>query len=92
MSRIVLTYLIPLVLPTAIYLGWMWLLRHRSKASGNEVPEVKSVSLFVSIIIGVILMLAGLTYIAATGGALPGEGYYEAPRLEDGRITQPKFK
>jgi hypothetical protein len=92
MARIILTYIVPLALPTVLYLTWVWYLRHRSKARGDEIPEIKSVPVFVSILVGVILMFAGLAYIAVTSGAPPGEGYYEAPRLQDGKITEPVFK
>ena len=92
MIQIIFTYVLPLAMPTAIYLIWMWFLRHRSKSSGNEVPEIKSTSVFVSILLGVTLMFAGLIYVAATSGSPPGEGLYESPRLEDGKITDPKFK
>ena len=91
MTRILLNYLLPLALPTAIYVGWMFYLRHRSKARGDEVPEIKSAGVFVSILVGILLMFAGLAYVAVTSGAPPGEGTYVAPRLEDGKITQPKF-
>lgn len=92
MIRVLLTYILPLALPTAIYLTWVWYLRHRSKARGDELPEIKNTSVFVAILIGVALMFAGLTYIAMTSGAPPGDGGYEAPRLENGKITDPKFK
>lgn len=92
MARIFLNYILPLALPTLIYLGWMWYLRHRSKARGDEVPQIKSAGVFVSILLGVVLMFAGLIYVAINSGAPPGEGTYEAPRLEDGKITEPKFK
>ncbi len=92
MIRILLTYVLPLALPTAIYLTWMWFLRRSSKARGDELPEIKSMSIFISILTGLVLMLAGLAYLAVTSGAPPGEGYYEAPRLENGKITEPKFK
>lgn len=92
MSRILLNYLLPLALPTVIYLGWMWYLRHRSKARGDEVPEIKSSGVFISIVAGVVLMFAGLIYVAVTSGAPPGEGFYEAPTLKDGKISEPKFK
>ena len=91
MTRILLNYLLPLALPTAIYLGWMFYLRHRSKARGDEVPEIKSASVFVSVLVGIILMFAGLAYLAVNSGAPPGEGSYEAPSLKDGKITEPKF-
>jgi hypothetical protein len=92
MIRVLLTYILPLALPTAIYLIWMWCLRHHSKAQGDELPEIKSTSVFVSILIGFMLMFAALIYVAVIGGAPPGEGKYEAPRFEHGQITKPKFQ
>ena len=92
MIRVLLTYILPLALPTAVYITWMYYLRHRSKARGDELPEIKSTGIFVSILVGVVLMFAGLTYIAMNSGAPPGDGGYEAPRLENGKITNPKFK
>jgi hypothetical protein len=92
MIRVLLTYILPLALPTAIYLIWLWYLRHRSKARGDELPEIKSTPVFASILIGFMLMFAALSYVAVTSGAPPGEGKYEAPRFEHGQITKPKFK
>jgi hypothetical protein len=91
MARIVLSYILPLILPMALYLGWMWVLRHRSKARGDEVPEVKSSSIFWSFIAGVILMFVGLSILAVSGGAPPGEGNYQSPRFENGKVVPPKL-
>jgi len=92
MIRVLLTYILPLALPTAIYLIWLWYLRHLSKSRGDELPEIKSTPVFASVLIGFILMFTALIYVAVTSGALPGEGNYEAPRFENGQITKPKFK
>ncbi len=92
MIRILLTYILPLALPTAIYLIWLWYLRHRSKSRGDEVPEIKSTPVFISFLLGFMLMVTALTFVAIKSGALPGEGSYEAPRYENGQITKPKFR
>ena len=92
MIRVLLTYILPLALPTAIYFIWLWYLRHSSKARGDELPEIKSTLVFVSVLIGFMLMFGTLTYVAITSGAPPGEGNYEAPRFEHGQITKPKFE
>jgi len=91
MARIVLSYLLPLILPMAIYLGWMWVARHRSRARGDEIPEIKNSGIFWSIVVGVILMLAGLSFLAVSTGAPPGDGTYQSPRFENGQIIPPKF-
>jgi len=91
MVRIVLSYILPLILPMAIYLGWVWVIRHRSRARGDEIPEIKNSGIFWSILAGVILMFAGLSILAVTGGAPPGKGNYQSPRLENGKIVPPEF-
>ncbi len=92
MTRMLLNFILPLALPTLIYLGWMWFLRHRSHSRGDEIPQIKSNSVFIAILLGVLLMFAGLAYVAVIGGAPPGEGSYVTPRLEGGEITEPQFK
>ena len=92
MIRVLLTYILPLALPTAAYLIWVWYLRNRSKSRGDELPEIKSTPVFASILVGFIMMFATLSYVAITSGASPGGGQYEAPRFENGQITEPKFK
>ena len=91
MARIVMSYILPLILPMAIYLGWVWVIRHRSRARGDEIPEIKNSSIFWSIVAGVILMFAGLSVLAVTGGAPPGDGTYQSPRFENGKVIPPKL-
>jgi len=91
MARILLNYVLPLILPMVLYLGWMWAVRHRSKARGDEIPTIKRAGIFWSIVAGFALMWAGLAYVAINSGAPPGEGTYQSPRLEDGKIVPPKF-
>lgn len=41
---------------------------------------------------GLVLMLGLLAWIAVTSGEAPGEGGYQSPRFEDGKIVPPSFK
>ncbi len=92
MIRILFTYVLPLVAPLALYLGWMYILRHRSKARGDEVPSVERAGIFWALLAGFGLMVAGLVAVALTSGVEPGSGEYQAPRMEDGRVVPPTFK
>lgn len=84
MTRILLQYLLPLLLPIAIYLVWAWFARRRQAAGG--VPyRLQEGPWFWLILAGVALMAAGLVFMALVGGTDPGETY-QAPRWEDGRI------
>jgi len=91
MARLIVSYILPLLLPMAIYLGWMWVIRHRSRSRGDEIPEIRNSSMFWSAVIGVVLMFAGLAVLAISGGAPPGEGNYQSPRLENGKVIPPKL-
>ncbi len=89
--RIFLQYVIPLVLPMAVYFSVMFYLRHRAGARGDEVPSIEHSHVFWSLLLGFALMIAGLAYIAATSGVAPGSGEYQSPRLENGKIVPPMF-
>jgi len=89
--RIFLQYVVPLVLPMAVYFGIMYFLRHRAGARGDEVPSIERSHVFWSLFLGFSLMIAGLAYIAATSGVAPGNGDYRAPRFEGGKIIPLKF-
>lgn len=93
MIRLLLTYVLPLVLPTAIYFAWLWHVRRRHDAtSGDDMPRLKKGSLFWSLLAGLLLTGAGLVTIALSTGDPPDSGTYIAPRLEDGRIVPPRFE
>ena len=92
MSRIILNYALPLLTPLVLYLVWMYVLRHRSKARGDALPTVERGAVFWSIVTGFALMIAGLVIVALTSGEAPGTGEYISPRLEGGKIIPPTFK
>ncbi|MEQ9559405.1 MAG: DUF6111 family protein [Rhodospirillales bacterium] len=91
MIRLLLNYVIPLVLPTAAYIAWVWYYRKRAEALGGAPPEITRGGLFWCLVTGLALMIVSLLVLAAVTGADPGEGGYQSPRLEDGRIIPPKF-
>jgi len=91
MSKILLTYVLPLLLPTVLYLSYMWFRGKRSRAKGDEPLPIASNSIFISLILGFILMISGLVYIAMTSGSPPDAGKYQSPRFEDGKIIPPTY-
>ena len=92
MSRLLINYLLPLALPLAIYLTYIWWRRRRASKGGGNIPVIERNQVFISIIVGFLLMVSSLTMIATISGEAPGEGKYESPRFENGRITPPSFK
>ena len=93
MTRLFFTYILPLMLPTAIYLAWVWHARRRhDETSGDDLPSLNKGALFWSLLAGFALMAAGLVTIALVSGEPPDAGTYISPRLEDGKVVPPHFK
>lgn len=86
MSRVLLQYLLPLLLPTILYLAWWWAFGRRQVHGGDQAAELTDGPWYWLIIGGVLLMAGGLIYTALTSGEAPG-GRYVAPHLEDGRVV-----
>lgn len=93
MMRIFFTYVLPLLLPTAIYMFWVWRARkNHDHESGDAIPELRRGPLFWCLITGFLLMMAGLVTIALTSGDPPDSGVYQSPRLEGGKVVPPSYK
>ena len=97
--RIFLTYVLPLVLPTLVYVAWVGYARKKHVARGGgdgggdgDLPGLRRGPLFWSLVSGFVLMLGGLATIALMSGAPPDSGEYQSPRLQDGKIVPPHFK
>jgi hypothetical protein len=93
MTRIFLTYILPLVLPSLIYVLWIWNARRtHDPDSEDDLPGLRRGPLFWSLVSGFLLMIAGLITIALLSGDPPDSGTYQSPRLEDGKILPPSYK
>ena len=79
-----------LLLPTALYVAWVLWARRRVK-KGEAPPSLDGDPWFWLILAGFALMVAGLSYVAVTGGDEPGGTYYP-PRYEDGKIIPGQVK
>ena len=94
MIRIFFTYILPLALPTLIYVLWVWNLRRKHKYSSdneNEPPGLRRGHLFWSLASGILMMIFALITIALVTGDPPNSGSYQSPRLKDGKIIAPKY-
>ena len=73
MTRILLIYLLPFVLPTAIYVAWVWYGRIKNKDDG-ELPGLRTGPFFWCLLGGFALMTGGLFTIAMVSGDPPASG------------------
>lgn len=88
MTRIFLTYILPLLLPTLVYFAWAWLMRHKT---GKGKDWWQEGPWFWLTIAGFGVLVVVLAITAATGGGKPGQEYIP-PRMEDGRIVPGEFR
>ncbi|MBK8906441.1 MAG: hypothetical protein IPM60_00595 [Rhodospirillales bacterium] len=83
MTRVLLQYLLPLILPTLLYLGWAWL--NQRGSPGGAVERLREGPWFWLVLAGVALMAAALVATALTSGVEPGTRII-APKYQDGRV------
>jgi len=86
MMRIFLHYVLPLLLPTLMYLAWI-IISNRKRATNGEAPSLISEGPWFRLILaGFGLMLIGLAVTAVFGG-MGKEGKYQSPYLENGKVV-----
>jgi hypothetical protein len=85
MIRIVFTYVLPLVLPTALYFLWAWWDGRRRRAGDAAAPGRTTPWVWL-ILAGVVLAMGILIYTALGRGA-PAGSRIIAPRLQDGQVV-----
>lgn len=87
MSRILLQYLLPLLLPTVLWLIWYFAVGRRRPTADGGPSRLEHGPWFWLILAGVVLLGASLGYTALTLGLDPNSGTYVAPHLQDGKIV-----
>lgn len=91
MSRAFIQIILPLIAPLVVYFLWLRYARKRAETTGDEPPAFTRGGAFWTILIGFLLAVASLAYLAATGGVSPDAGTYQPPRFEDGKIIGPSY-
>lgn len=88
MIRVLLTYIVPLLLPTALYFLWLWLMQRGSGpgAAAAKAAAERPVPWAWLALAGLVLVGATLFAIGLSGGNPPG-GVYQPPRVEGGQIV-----
>ncbi|MFZ5792216.1 MAG: DUF6111 family protein [Pseudomonadota bacterium] len=87
--RQVLSIVVPLLLPTLLYFGYMTVTRRRAQAAG-QARAFKDVPWTWLAVAGVVLVAVTLAAMALFGGAEPGSRY-QLPSLEGGQVKPGGF-
>jgi Family of unknown function (DUF6111) len=90
MIRVVIENILLFVLPAAVYLAYMLLMRSGNTSAGAVINDAPLVWLFMA---GALLVAATLIYYATTTpGGLPGQTYTPPRMGKDGRIEPGELK
>jgi len=86
MARVVLTYIIPFLLPLAVYLAWSWYRGRYVAEHGGEAPRLEKGPWPLLMFLGAVLALATMALTTLTHESGPGSHYTPA-YVEDGKIV-----
>ncbi len=86
MFRIVVTYIVPFLLPSAVYLAWAWYRSRYVASHDGEAPKVERGPWPLLLLLGALLTLASLVVTALTTGSDAGS-IYTPSHLENGKVV-----
>lgn len=86
MIRIVFTYIVPLLLPSAIYLAWGWYRTRYVAAHDGEPPKLERGPWTLLFFLGALLTLASFAATGLLQGSDAGS-IYTPSHLENGKVV-----
>ncbi|MBL6931636.1 MAG: hypothetical protein ISR45_01715 [Rhodospirillales bacterium] len=86
MIRVFFLYILPILLPSAMYFCWITFIHKGEKEGPDKQALVREGPWFRLLFAGLGLMIIGLAVTAFTGGMSPN-GQYQAPYAKDGKIV-----
>ena len=84
--KLFFTKILPLLLPIAIYVGWLIYARKRAKALGGANPKARDAPWSIMLLSGLAVMILAMVILGLWSGEKPG-GTYLPPHVEDGEIV-----
>ena len=90
--RVLISYVLPLLLPTLLYILYMAWVRRRAQRGGNAPPGWQEGPIFWAVLGGLLLVVAGLIALFVTDSRTSTEAIYHPPRLENGAVLPGQFR
>tara|TARA_B100000530_G_C15729142_1_gene397094 strand:+ start:412 stop:687 length:276 start_codon:yes stop_codon:yes gene_type:complete len=84
--RVTLIHLLLLFAPTAIYVGYLLVIRKLRPVSKKNNVVTKKLPFFTLIAVGLILVVASLVSLSFSSGSAP-EGNYTPPYIKNGSVV-----
>ena len=85
--KLFLTKILPLLIPLAIYAGWLIHARKRSRALGTAHPSARDAPWPIMLLTGLAVLISGMIALGLFTGEKPG-GVYVPPHMENGEIIR----
>ena len=86
MSRFIVQYVLPLLLPTLVFVGWLVLTRKPGETRAETMARLQGGPWYWRVVAGFVLMAAGFIYLGLSHDN-PPESVYVPPRVENGRVV-----
>jgi hypothetical protein len=86
MARILLTYLVPFLLPLVGYMAWIWYRTWYAEKHGGDAPKFEKGRWPLLLFLGAAFSLSILAFTAFTTGGDPDDVYVPA-HMEDGKLV-----
>ena len=86
MLRIMYTYVVPFLMPAAVYAAWVWYRMRYVAQHGGEAPKLEQGPWPLLLFLGAILAFGVLALSALTQGGSP-DATYVPPHLENGQVV-----
>ena len=86
MSRILITYIVPFLLPAAVYAAWVWYRTGYAARHGGAAPRLEQGPWPLLLFLGALLAFAFLAATALMRGG-PPDSTYVPPHLENGQMV-----
>ena len=89
--KLLLTKILPLLVPIAIYVVWLIHARKKAKTLGQSKPRMREAPWLAMALTGVIILIISLIALGLFTGEKPG-GIYIPPHMENGEIIPGQIK
>ncbi len=91
MSRVIVQYVLPLLLPTLIFVGWLVLTRKTGETRAETMARLEGGPWYWLVVAGFVFMAAGFIYLGLSHDD-PPESVYVPPTVENGRVVPGHMK